>query len=452
MSLRGQYYYRAFATFFGLGLTIGRAAEIPPVKPPYYEVRYEASTRPGELALPVRFTLWIPEGAKTLRGVIVHQHGCGTGGGTSGHLAAYDLHWQALARKWDCALLGPAYQESKAPGSCRAWDEPHRGSAQAFLRALHEFGVQSKHPELDHVPWALWGHSGGAFWASLMQLYYPERIAAIFFRSGTAYTFWQNGELVRPETPAGMHQIPTLMMRGEKERHGTDAHAVAFKGSLNHFRDYRAQGALIGWALDPLSNHDCGDSRYLAIPFFDRCLAQRLPPKGSADQSLRSMDPSLAWIGSMDGSTLMPAAKFTGPIDDSVWLPDETFARVWASYVRTGGPLDTTPPPPPTAVRQTSPGELTWSAEVDFESGLGGFIIERDGKEMGRLPEKPVTRYGKPVFQGMTGGDVPMVALPVLRFVDPQPPGERTGRYTVTTVNAAGLRSAAVLAEPPSTR
>src|SRR5882757_4794502 len=83
----------------------------PPAVPPYYAVRYEASDKPGELAMPVTYTIWIPEGVKTLRGVIVHQHGCGKGSGLTGQTAAYDLHWQALAQKWDCALLGPSYHQ-----------------------------------------------------------------------------------------------------------------------------------------------------------------------------------------------------------------------------------------------------------------------------------------------------------------------------------------------------
>mgnify|MGYP000916669061 CR=1 FL=1 len=49
----------------------------PPAEPPVYRVRYEASAEPGGLAFPVNYTIWVPPGVKTLRGVIVHQHGCG---------------------------------------------------------------------------------------------------------------------------------------------------------------------------------------------------------------------------------------------------------------------------------------------------------------------------------------------------------------------------------------
>ena len=51
----------------------------PEAEPPYYRVRYEASKDPQGLQFPVKFTIWIPETVKTLRGIIVHQHGCGEG-------------------------------------------------------------------------------------------------------------------------------------------------------------------------------------------------------------------------------------------------------------------------------------------------------------------------------------------------------------------------------------
>ena len=169
----------------------------PPIAPPYYSIRYETSDKPGELAMPVTYTLWIPEGAKTLRGVIVHQHGCGKGSGVTGLTAAYDLHWQALARKWDCALLGPAYQQL-TDTDCRHWCDPRNGSDATFQKALAHFAAESKHPELTTVPWCLWGHSGGGFWSSLMLTLHPERIAAIFFRSGSAYAIWERGEIPKP--------------------------------------------------------------------------------------------------------------------------------------------------------------------------------------------------------------------------------------------------------------
>ena len=43
--------------------------------------------------------------------------------------------------------------------------------------------------------------------------------------------------------------------------------------------------------------------------------------------------------------------------------------------------------------------EIVWSAEADFESGIGGFIVLRDGQELAKVPEKPVGKFGRPLFQ-----------------------------------------------------
>ena len=381
------------------------------VAPPYYSITYEASNKPDELAMGVTYNLWVPPDAKTLRGVIVHQHGCGISSAKTGLTAAYDLHWQALARKWDCALLGPSYHLPK-DNECRNWCDPRRGSDAAFQRALGDFAKQTQHPELTTVPWCLWGHSGGAFWSSLMLTLHPERIAAIFFRSGCAYGAWTKGEIPEPVVSPAAYTVPFLFIGGVKEAqdkvHGPPR--LFDKAMWNLWRSHGAPG---GMASDPLSGHECGDSRYLAIAFFDACLKQRLGDAG-----------------------LKPAGK--GVIVDDSWLPDADFAKVWEHYNKEGHPHDTTPPPAPTEVRFAK-GELTWKADADLESGLAGFIIERDGKEIARLPEKPVgKKMGTPLFQGLSGGDTPIVGLPAMSFKDSL---DGKHRYAVRSINAAGLVS-----------
>ena len=72
-------------------------------------------------------------------------------------------------------------------------------------------------------------------------------------------------------------------------------------GPLATFREYRAKGAPIGFAPDPRTGHECGDSRYLAMPFFDARLAARLPVEGNLDQTLKSVDQSKLIQSSLSG-------------------------------------------------------------------------------------------------------------------------------------------------------
>lgn len=415
----------------------------------YYEVTYEPADKPGELSLGVTYTVWVPESAARLRGVIVHQHGCGEGACQGGRTAAYDLHWQELARKWDCALLGPSYHQAEKQ-NCRLWCDPRNGSDQRFLQALHDLAQQSGHAELEQVPWCLWGHSGGGFWASLMQTLHPERIVAIWFRSGTAYATWEKGEIPKPEIPAAAYQIPMMCNPGAKEN-GDKRFNGAWTGAMAMFKAYRAAGAPIGFAPDPRTAHECGDCRYLAIPFFDTCLAERLPERGSSDQTLRPVDSKQAWLAPLLGDSAVPAGDYAGDAKEAVWLPNAAVAKAWSEYVKTGATEDATPPPGPRDVTWSRGADgqvaLRWQADVDFDSGLQGFVIERGGQPLGQLPEKPNNRFGRPLFQGMTYHDTPAEAQPAMEFVDKESPSG-TAEYRVIAVNGAGLRSAPVAAQP----
>lgn len=412
---------------------------------PYFQVRYEASTTTGELGMPVVFTMWIPPGLKTLRGVIVRQHGCGVGAADDGLTAAYDLHWQALARKWDCALLAPSYRREATTQLCGLWLDPRKGSEKAFLQALHDLGNKSGHAELPAVPWALWGHSGGGFWASFMHMLHPERIVGIWLRSGSALMAWEVGELPKPSIPAAAWDVPLAFNVGEKELLPAPKTRLTWRQT---FESYRKQGALISWVVDPLSGHDCGDSRYAAIAFFDACLAQRLPRPATASQQLQRVNWEVAWMAEAGCSVAAPIAEFKGDPTTASWLPDARFARVWTGYVKTGRPADDTPPPAPMEVVVDAAREITWRADIDLESGLAGFIIQRDGMEIGRLPRKSLGKFGTALFQGLSHGDTPIKPDEPMRFVDQAAPAHPAARYSVTSINAAGLKSAPAAAKP----
>ncbi|MEN6334492.1 MAG: hypothetical protein ABFE01_09540, partial [Phycisphaerales bacterium] len=294
---------------------------------PYFKVDYPGSTTAGELPTPVTYTLWVPDGAPRLRGIIVHQHGAGTTASIEGSTAAYDLHWQALARKWDCALFSSSYHVLNekidlSPGGSEVWFDPRHGSEKVFLNALDKFATMTGHPEITTVPWALWGHSGGGIWADIMSTLHPERIVAIWMRSGSAAMFRGRPEFQEPTVPPAVYGIPSMCNPGAKEKPNRP-----WVGPLATFEEYRANGAPVGFAPDPRTGHECGDSRYLAIPFFDACLAMRLPDKDSEDQTLKPVDNSHAWLATLLGDEAVSAASYQGDPNKAVWLPNEAVAK-----------------------------------------------------------------------------------------------------------------------------
>jgi pimeloyl-ACP methyl ester carboxylesterase len=421
----------------------------------YWKIDYPASSVEGELPIAVTYTLWIPDGVKQLRGVIVHQHGAGTTASIEGSTAAYDLHWQALAKKWDCALLGPSYHvkhdhNDLSPGGSELWFDPRRGSDKAFLKALGDLGSKSGHAELEMVPWVLWGHSGGGIWADVMCTMYPERVVAMWLRSGSAAQFRTHPEFVQPQVPAACYAIPIMVNPGVKEEKTFKQNPKGLEkgpwwGNLATFHEYREHAALIGFAPDPRTGHECGDSRYLAIPYLDACLALRLPEKGCKDQTLKPMKTSQAWLAPLFGKEAVPAAQYQGDLKQAVWLPNEAVAKAWMEYVKTGAVTDTTPPPAPFNVKATYQGkqgvEITWNAEADLESGIGGFLVLRDGQELARVPQQAVGKYGRPLFQGMTYHDTPAQPLAEMRYRDTSAKTGAKNVYTVIAINCVGLKS-----------
>ena len=245
---------------------------------------------------------------------------------------------------------------------------------------------------------------------------HPERVLAAFLRSGTAATFRPKPEFPQPKVPAALYEIPTMVNFGigEKGR-------LPWDGSVATFQEYWPR-ARPRSALRPIlrTGHWCGDSRYLAIPFFDACLQMRLTDWPNI---LKPMDMSSAWLAIPFGDRAVPAAEFKGDPNKAVWLPNGRIAKIWMEYVRTGTVSGTGTPPAPVNVQvkagTASGNEITWDVEVDMAGGLGGFIVLRDGHGIARLPTQPPGQvYGRPLFQGLSYHDTPYAPLPQMRHVD----------------------------------
>ena len=413
----------------------------PDAEPPYYRVRYEASEKPGELIFPVKYTVWIPAGLQIIRGIVVHQHGCGEGSCKSGLTGAYDLHWQALAKKHGCALLSPSYEQPQK-ADCQMWCDPRNGSAVTFDRALKDLGEQSGHPELASAPLALWGHSGGGHWCGGMVMTQPERIVAAWLRSGVPQ-FVANPD--RPEIkthslPAGALRVPMMCNPGTKEgvtvKDGRFARV--WPANVAFFDHVRSRGGLLGVAVDPLTAHECGNSRYLAIPWLDKCLELRLPEK--VGDPLKEISTSNAWLAEPAGTVAVSAAEFEGDPLKMGWLPDQSIAKSWMQFRKDTNVTDTTPPPSPSRVIAQG-GRLTWTADADLESGIEKFVVMRNGEFLAEVTGGK-NRFGRPLFQNLQYSDTPAQPLAKMEFTDASSAIETQHEYSVITVNTAGLKSA----------
>ena len=380
------------------------------------------------------YRIWIPDGVKQVRGIIVHQHGSGRNGITF----PYDVHWQELAKKWGCALLGTFYINTDGA----VWAQIENGTERAFLAALGELGKQSNHPELPEAPWVLWGHSAGGSWIAGMFDKHPDRIIAMFYRSSASRS-----------TSVAAPEIPMVMNPGVKEENDKQFGRI-WTGSKELFGNRRKANGCVTWAPDPLTSHNCGNSRLFAIPYIDACLSARLPDKPGG--KLKKMDQGKAWLGNPQTFEIAPAMDYTGDKLAASWLPDESVARKWQEYVKTGWVTDTTPPAkaPDSLTARVPNGstvEIRWSAAADFESGIKTFNIYRDGEKVAEFIG-PNDDYNKRGFQYANYGDDPIPEvfyimpdswIPTeMKYIDYRLTEGCAYRYEISTVNWSGLESA----------
>lgn len=421
----------------------------------FYAVTFEPSKVPGELIYAANWRIWIPENVPTLRGVVIHQHGCGDGSAKPGNSAVEDWHWQALARKHGCALIAVSYEQT---GACEMWCDPRNGSAKSLLDALDFFAKASGHEELTRIPWAIWGHSGGGQWTASMTMLFPERVLGAWCRSGHPDTVGATFESLPKKE--NLRDVPMILNLGVREK--TEFKRIWDLG-FPYVLAMRKAGARIAIFLDPQTGHCCGDSRYPAIRFLDLCMEQRLPEEaGSAemrpmktgilvesDDIWREFEKNTQIGENKSESDELVGEKLKPFLAEGYWFPTEDFVEFWKAYQVDGSVPDQTPPPAPFNVRissrQVSAGlevTLSWEAYADLESGLAAFIVERDGIEIARLTGSQ-SSVGRPLYQGLKYSDTPCETrspgftetLPAANSGTPLP------AYSVRSVNSNGLVS-----------
>ena len=267
-------------------------------------------------------------------------------------------------------------------------------------------------------------------------------MVAAWLRSGRALAQTTSGtSLIKTYTlPDAALKVPMMCNLGTKEgvTLKNDRFAAVWPAVEAFFQAVRARQGLIGVAIDPITGHECGNQRYLAIPWLDACLSARLPKVSGA--ALQTMPADQAWLAPITGGVAVAAAKFAGDPLKAAWLPNMAIARAWVQYVKNTAVTDDTPPPAPFHLRLER-NELTWEAEADLESGLASFVIERDGQLLATVPEQGKNPFGRPVFQNLQYSDTPTQPLVPMRFTDTKATAGKTHSYRVIAVNTVGAKS-----------
>lgn len=323
------------------------------------------------------FSCWLPDSAKPVKAVIIHQHGCTNASPDKHPPVTLDFHWRALARQHGCALLSPMYH---VKGGCDEWNDPDSGSERALLAALAEFAQLSGREEIKDAPWVLWGHSGGSSWSAQMIVRHPARVLAASFRGGCHKQF--GDPAFRARFAPAARDLPLLFVWGKRETVPTSSHFVSWTPMNTMFHELRSQGGTVARLIDPLSEHGCDDSRLVVIPFFDAVMSARFAGK------------------KLPGALVDRASLQDRPLDEATlhdatlsWLPNAGLAKLWREFSEHGTlhPVNPKLTAPALKAMRDAAGvfQLNWNVVPALDGGLRSLRIQRDGmpwKEMGVKP------------------------------------------------------------------
>lgn len=347
---------------------------------------YSAEVFPGEgdLFAYAQFRIWIPDGSDSIKGIIHHQHGCGR----NGLSIPYDIHWQALAKKWNFALMGSHFI---AHENCNSWSDPENGSERAFLKGLEILAQNASKVELTTVPWCLWGHSGGGKWVLKMLERHRGKVIAVFGRSA---------RYLMDDPPM---DVPVVLCYGI-----TDFRPDAYYNTFLHAREKGASWAL---AMDPETGHNTGYSRFLSIPFFDECI-QRYMETEFKRENRNNISYNVILGDNMTGELFLEeSVDPTAPETVFSWLLSSSFSEKWKEFIQTGWVTDRSAPENPGTITgisvEENRAEIHFTILADIQSGVKDIFLICDDTDTLRYIG-PNDEYNRKHFQSPNYGDEPV--------------------------------------------
>jgi len=269
----------------------------------------------------VRFDLWLPEGIESVKGIVV----------MSGHGSGESLYRRAdlrqLAKELHLALfkfVGNPMQRGFWPRSL-------------LFEHLKAFGAKSGHPELEHAPLFLYGHSNGTGFSAIFASYVPDRVwGFVSMRPGTTFQVYQPGAA----------QVPGLVIFGEDDpflaRPSQEENLAVVPALRKNHR------ALWGIAVEPKTGHGPSEKTWpLVFSFLRHSFTARVPADADARKGpVKLLTPALEsghlgqnWQTKPGGYQKLPTAPFTDfPADKAMasWLLNAAYAADWQAFQSSG--------------------------------------------------------------------------------------------------------------------
>ena len=264
------------------------------------------------------FSLYVPAGVDTARGILLALGGPDTRGFPAGKpfgapLPAVEKSLQELGKQYRTLAdtLGLAILGTNLAAMTNAPE-----SDALLLNAIHFAGDTSHRAQLTTAPLLLYGMSGGGPEASGFAARNPDRVAGVFLKVPAGVASLTGGNALK---------VPTYVVLAEPD-------AFVDNAALNAtFAGNRQAGAL--WALAKelgLPHHALSPAqRSVTLAWMGAILERRLPESPSGP--LREIPENAGWLGDPAAFKFWSWSSYPGDRTVASWLPSENTASDWVT-------------------------------------------------------------------------------------------------------------------------
>ncbi|MEY5027162.1 MAG: hypothetical protein RLZZ244_2690 [Verrucomicrobiota bacterium] len=267
------------------------------------------------------FDVWIPEGVSVVKGVVaISGHGSGTSLYKNPEL-------RALARERHLAVfkfIGNPVQRGFWPKGL-------------LYERLRDMGTKCAHPELEHAPLFLYGHSNGTGFSAIFPATESARVWGwVSMRPGITHQVYQPGAA----------QVPGLVIFGEDDpflARPSREENLAIVGLMR-----KQHQAVWHFAVEPKTGHGPGEKTWpLVFSFLKHTFAARVPSDADPRRGPVMLQPLAVeqgllgkpWNLTEGGYQKLPFAPFSsfeGDKSTACWLLNAEYAADWQSFQSTG--------------------------------------------------------------------------------------------------------------------
>lgn len=305
----------ALVIIFGMGIVMACGRQVPTLEEDKI-FTFTATPKEKDNFSYAQFSVWCPENVKTYKGILY----LGAGYEYSSIPMMEEEKWKDIARENEFVLLTSHMKSRTEEDYEIPYWQAEFGSGQALLDTLAYFAKESKHPEIENAPLAMWGFSAGGQFNYQFACWKPERVITFVAIKGGYYFAEPNNEALK---------IPALYFTGEND---LQRRKDAAKDLFNKYADKEPLWCL---ANEATSGHEIGKTDELAIPWMKEVIKQRMPKNANPAKGvivLKEISKSNSWVGDRTDGAITPVLEFKKDKNISSWIPNEELANIWKGF------------------------------------------------------------------------------------------------------------------------